>query len=73
MYRQRGASRAQREQQAKTAFYANGVTPGASYLLIDDITTTGATLRYASRALRDDGAAEVWVAVVAHQSSTVDI
>jgi ComF family protein len=65
---QRGASRKQRRLQAEQAFtvrktlYAD--TP---YLIVDDITTTGATLRYAAEALRDAGAKIIWVAVVAKQ------
>ena len=34
---------------------------------IDDILTTGATIKYASLALRDAGAKHIWVAVVARQ------
>ena len=62
---QRGAGRKQRFQQVKQAFAAEACN--GRYLLIDDISTTGATLEYASRALLNAGADEVWVAVVAAQ------
>ena len=65
---QRGTSKKQRESQAKEAFSAKGRLTGGTYLLIDDVKTTGATLNYGAKALLDAGADEVWVAVVAHQS-----
>ena len=57
----------QRTEQAKKAFSATA-EPGRMYLLIDDVCTTGASLRYAAKALKDAGAKEVWVAVLAKQS-----
>lgn len=62
---QRGAGRQQRYRQAKEAFAA----PSAQgiCLVIDDITTTGATLTAAAQTLLDAGASEVWVAVIACQ------
>lgn len=62
---QRGATRAQRIAQAKSAFAATPCT--GRYLVVDDITTTGATLQFAAQALLDAGAQEVWVAVLACQ------
>ena len=65
---QRGASRAQRLKHAKAAFEAKHALDDAlPYLLIDDVVTTGATIEYAARALREAGATVVWVAVVARQ------
>ncbi|HRJ06795.1 MAG TPA: phosphoribosyltransferase family protein [Candidatus Saccharibacteria bacterium] len=65
---QRGASRKQRFAQAETAFICRkALDPTVPYLLIDDIMTTGATLRYAAKTLKDAGADEVWVAVLARQ------
>ncbi len=65
---QRGASKPVRLKQAKSAFGCKSkLIPGVTYLLIDDISTTGATLRYAAQTLRDSGAETVWVAVIARQ------
>lgn len=64
---QRGASRTVRREQAEVAFLARDVRPGARYFLIDDVSTTGSTLEYASRALLRAGAAEVWVGALATQ------
>lgn len=64
---QRGANRAVRREQAAAAFAVRNVHKGARYLIVDDISTTGATVEYASRALLQAGAAEVWVAVLATQ------
>ena len=63
---QRGATRSVRVQQAKVAFAATGVKD-AIYLLIDDVSTTGATVNYAAKALKDAGALEVWVATVTRE------
>ena len=68
--RQQGANRATRLKQAKQAFRAVKPIPARTYLLIDDIVTTGATLKYATKTLLEAGVSEVWVAAVAHQPST---
>lgn len=62
---QRGANRKQRFQQAKEAFKVSSAY--GICLVIDDITTTGATLTAAAQTLLDAGASEVWVAVLACQ------
>ena len=64
---QQGANRRKRQEQARAAFAACGVEVGKRYLLIDDISTTGFTLEYAARVLREAGATDVWVAVIASQ------
>ncbi len=66
--RQRGADRETRARQAERAFVTKGTLEAdRSYLLIDDIITTGATVEYAARALRRAGAGDVWVAALARQ------
>lgn len=63
---QRGAKKAVRLQQAKSAFKAKNIQ-GGTYLLIDDVSTTGATMNYAAKALKDAGAFDVWVAAVTRE------
>jgi ComF family protein len=57
----------QRRLNVRGAFQVNdaGAVRDRHVLLIDDILTTGATARAASRALKDAGAASVWVATLA--------
>jgi len=64
--RQQGSSRRQRLDQAKRAFRCRAAEP-VPHLIIDDVYTTGATLHYAAKTLRDAGASEVYVAVLARQ------
>lgn len=64
---QRNASRSDRFKQAKQAFKASQQLNGGTYLVVDDIATTGASLEYASRTLLAAGADEAWVAVIARQ------
>jgi ComF family protein len=66
---QRHTSANTRRQQAKRAFEVRGVIdPAATYLLIDDVATTGATLEFASKELKKAGAQHVWVAAIAYQT-----
>ena len=66
---QRHATAKERETQAKQAFSAVGeITPDVPYLLVDDVITTGATLKYAAKTLKDAGAMQVWVAIIARQT-----
>jgi len=67
--KQRQATAGQRAVQAKQAFSVNDkLDKTIPYLLIDDVITTGATVRYASQALRDAGAKHVWLAIIARQA-----
>lgn len=63
-----GLDYAAREKNVKGAFAVRrGVTlRSARLLVIDDVKTTGATLRECAKVLRRAGAAEVYAAVVAH-------
>jgi ComF family protein len=66
--KQRQASAGQRDIQAKYAFEVRDIINASKpYLLIDDVITTGSTIKYASKALHDAGAEHVWVAVIARQ------
>lgn len=68
--KQRQANTSQRAAQAKSAFYTNEkLNKNRVYLLIDDVITTGATLKYASKALKKAGAKHVWIAAIARQMS----
>ena len=66
--KQRQANVTQRQAQASQAFAArNKIDGNVPYLLIDDVVTTGATIKYASKALSKAGAKNIWVAVIARQ------
>jgi len=66
--KQRHSNAKQRDMQAKQAFIvSDSVDDDVPYLLIDDVITTGATIKYASIALQKAGAKHVWVAVIARQ------
>jgi predicted amidophosphoribosyltransferase len=65
---QRGATAKDRQMQAKGAFCVIGeVNKDAVYILVDDVMTTGATLQYSARVLKEAGATEVWIVVLARQ------
>ncbi len=57
-------SPAERERNVNGAFEADGNVGGKTFLLVDDVTTTGATLSDCARALRDQGAAAVFGIVI---------
>lgn len=65
---QHHANREQRIQQAVQAFHiARTIDPAVPYLIIDDVVTTGSTIKQMARILRDAGAVDIWVAVIARQ------
>ena len=65
---QRHTNASRRKSQAEQAFtVSQTLDKNTTYLLIDDVATTGATLRYAAEALKNAGAGDVWVAAIAHQ------
>lgn len=63
---QHTTGRLERFLQAKGAYRAHGVEPGALYLVVDDVITTGATVQAAAKAIHDAGG-RVWVAALAYQ------
>ncbi len=64
-------SRKERFDAASSLFELRGtVSPNIHYLIIDDIITTGSTVRQAARLLRQAGAKHVSVAAIARQPST---
>ena len=66
---QHKSTRAQRLQQAQTAFRVVGaIDASLTYVVFDDIVTTGATLNQAARVLKEAGARTVWVIAIAHQA-----
>lgn len=66
--KQRAATRSQRITQAKAAFMCpKPLDSTATYLLIDDVITTGATVKYATQCLLGAGASTVWVASISRQ------
>ncbi len=66
--KQRAAGARQRTAQAKVAFSCSRtLDPPLTYLLIDDVITTGATVKYAAQTLMDAGATTVWVVSISRQ------
>lgn len=63
-----GSDRATRLRQAKEAYTINPkitINPTTTYLLLDDVWTTGATLLSATKKLREAGALNIGIAVLA--------
>jgi ComF family protein len=55
----------ERRRNVRGAFAVSGTAAGLRVLLVDDVVTTGSTLRECARALRRAGARDVYAAVVA--------
>lgn len=65
---QRGANKRDRTKQAQSAFMCSeSLDPKAIYLLLDDVVTTGATVKFATKTLIDAGAQTVWVVSISRQ------
>lgn len=65
---QRGLNKPERMKEAKLAFYCSDKLDATTpYLVVDDVVTTNATLRYAAGVLHDAGATTIWAAVIARQ------
>ncbi len=62
---QTGLTASERRHNLKSAFRVSGALDGARVLIIDDVYTTGSTVRELARALGSAGAAEVSVLVAA--------
>ncbi|MFZ5439561.1 MAG: ComF family protein [Myxococcota bacterium] len=69
--RQVGLTEEQREQNVRGAFAASPVVQGHDVLLVDDVLTSGASAREASRALLAAGAARVFVLTLARARSVL--
>lgn len=70
LQRQAGRSRAQRLQLATGSFRCIASVDGQRVLVVDDVTTTGATLRRVAQILLAAGAREVFCAAVARTPDT---
>jgi ComF family protein len=67
--KQRHATAKVRNEQAANAFSVmKPINADVPYLILDDVMTTGATLKYAAKTLKDAGAKHVWVGVIARQA-----
>ena len=66
-----GADRSTREAQAEHAFAIrpqSTIDPTATYILFDDVWTTGASMKSATKKLREAGAENIYIALLATSS-----
>ena len=67
-YVQVGASKNDREKQARSAYEINGrVNTNRNYLLLDDVYTSGNSMKNAERILRENGAQNIYKIVLAKE------
>ena len=62
-------SAAERRKQAQQFFRARGARADVPYLILDDIFTTGSTIKAAAQTLRDAGAKDIRVGIIARQGN----
>ncbi|PID31344.1 hypothetical protein CR983_01645 [Candidatus Saccharibacteria bacterium] len=71
---QHGSSRRERQRQAARSYsVADRLDPSTTYIIVDDVFTTGYTVRYVAQQLRAAGAKHVWVAVTSRQPTGIDV
>jgi predicted amidophosphoribosyltransferase len=71
-FRQVGADRQTRFIQAENAFISRySLSPDRTYIIFDDVITTGATITSAVRALRSDGARKIQILAITHRALEV--
>ena len=62
-------SAAERRKQAQQFFRVRGARADVPYLILDDIFTTGSTIKAAAQTLRDAGAKDIRVGIIARQGN----
>lgn len=67
-YKQLGASKKQRKEQALKSYYLDGdILKDKTYIILDDIKTTGSTLEAIAKILKDNKASRVWALYILYQ------